>query len=166
MQETDESENPAVSVPEKRVRFRKAGGEKMVKTLTVRCPHCNQVADIFLSTNASVIILNCPTCFSPIMYFEDRIFLLSKNQVDAIKDNTTNASILKMLDRIAHSERKANRTAGKMTEVQTAKACRTPHLSVVPSKDKREKYICDDDITNLKIELALCTDSKDFIESL
>ena len=70
-----------------------------------------------------------------------------------------------MLDRIAHSGVKQTERS-KMTEVQTAKACRTPHLSVVPSKDKREKYICDDDITNLKIELALCTDSKDFIESL
>ena len=68
----------------------------MVKTLQVKCPHCNQVSEIFLSTNACVIILNCPTCFSPIMYFERKIFLLSKKQVEAIKDTTRNASVLKM----------------------------------------------------------------------
>ncbi len=138
----------------------------MVKTLTVKCPHCSHVADIYLSTNASVIILNCPTCFSPIVYFENKIYLLSKNQVDAIKSTTTNDSVLKMLDRIAHPERKVNKMAREMTKVQNAKICSLPQLQTVSLSSEREKYICDDDITNLKIELALCTDSQEFIAAL
>ena len=40
----------------------------------------------------------------PLMYFENKIFLLSKKQVDAIKGTTQNTTVLKVLDRIAHAE--------------------------------------------------------------
>lgn len=142
----------------------------MVKNLTVQCPHCHQVSDIFLSTNACVIILNCPTCFSPIMYFDKKIFLLTKNQVDAIKDTTHNAAIMRMLDRIAHPELPVRNSAKKLTQSQggtsvqvaTASACSVE----VSDRALREIQICEDDITNLRIELALCTDSQQFIDQL
>ena len=139
----------------------------MVKTLLVKCPHCNQVSEIFLSTNACVIILNCPTCFSPIMYFERKIFLLSKKQVEAIKDTTRNASVLKMLDRIAHPEHTIRNTAKKLTQVhKTGSTSGSEFLLDLSSRPDREKYICNDDITNLRIELALCSDTQQFIEHL
>ena len=48
----------------------------MVTTLHIKCPHCKQASQIFLSTSVSVIILNCPSCLSPIMYFKRKVVLL------------------------------------------------------------------------------------------
>ena len=145
-------------------------GGIMVKTLTVQCPHCHQVSDIYLSTNACVIVLNCPTCVSPIMYFEKKIFLLSEQQVNAIKDTTHNAAIMRMLDRIAHPEMPVRNVAKKATQIQSTNVCNRieSELPTVDFSDRpsRESDICNDDVMDLKIELALCGDSQQFIDNL
>jgi len=136
----------------------------MVKTLSMTCPHCNHIAELFLSTNACVIVLNCPSCFSPLMYFENKIFLLSKKQVDAIKGITQNTNVLKVLDRIAHAE--------QVTENTTVPEPCKKTINFNSSSDSwcnelhRQRDISQDDITNLRIELALCNDVQDFIDSL
>ncbi|NLD93302.1 MAG: hypothetical protein GX639_11615 [Fibrobacter sp.] len=151
-------------------------GGSMVKSLTVQCPHCHQVSDIYLSTNACVIVLNCPTCMSPIMYFENKIFLLTDKQVSAIKDTTHNAAIMRMLDRIAHPEVPVEKTAEKASMKATAHTTNSSQsLSEVSggepvhdirSRSSRDRNISPDDITNLRIELALCNDSQAFIDRL
>lgn len=148
----------------------------MVKSLTVQCPHCHQVSDIYLSTNACVIVLNCPTCMSPIMYFENKIFLLTDKQVSAIKDTTHNAAIMRMLDRIAHPEVPVEKGAEKASLKATAQSANTSQsLSEVSGglpahniskRSSRDRDISPDDITNLRIELALCNDSQAFIDRL
>lgn len=135
----------------------------MVKTLSMTCPHCNHIAELFLSTNACVIVLNCPSCFSPLMYFENKIFLLSKKQVDAIKDTTQNTTVLKVLDRIAHTE--------PATESSAANSCKkSVNFNSSPERWNNEhpqqRDISEDDITNLRIELALCNDVQDFIDGV
>ena len=141
------------------------GRRNMVKTLTVTCPHCNQVSEIYLSTNACVIILNCPACVSPIMYFEKKIFLLSEQQVKAIKGTTQNATVMKMLDKIAHPEYPAGNVVKSIKHTKKAASAadsRCVHLF----RPERQKYISEDDITNLRIELALCSDVEQFIAQI
>ncbi len=136
----------------------------MVKTLNMACPHCNHIAELFLSTNACVIVLNCPSCFSPLMYFENKIFLLSKKQVDAIKGTTQNTTVLKVLDRIAHAEPVTENFATnsyKKTENSTPSPVRLNN-----NEHTRQRDISEDDITNLRIELALCNDVQDFINAV
>lgn len=135
----------------------------MVKTLTMTCPHCNQISDLYLSTNACVIVLNCPSCYSPIMYFENKMFLLSENQVNAIKGTTQNATVLKILDKIAHPESMVNNT-GLSPYKPFINPVATPHL--FHNHIWNRKYISEDDITNLRIELGLCTDCQSFIDKL
>lgn len=135
----------------------------MVKTLSMTCPHCNHIAELFLSTNACVIVLNCPSCFLPLMYFENKIFLLSKKQVDAIKGTTQNTTVLKVLDRIAHAEpdieRPKSETCKKSVNFNSSPdRWNNEHL--------RQREISEDDITNLRIELALSKDVQDFIDVL
>ena len=135
-------------------------GEKMVKTLTMKCPHCNQIAEVFLSTNAYVIVLNCPACYSPIMYFEQKIFLLSKNQMEAIKGSTKNTTIMKILDKIANSE------AQRVPVVTKGFAEASSPVKVFHHNTLYDRYISDDDIINLRIDLGLCNDSLEFIMRL
>lgn len=141
----------------------------MVKTLMMKCPGCGQTTEVFLSTNACMIILNCPSCFSPIMYFENKIFLLTNKQVNEIKGSTQNTNIIKMLDKIAHPEHTLTQTqtAKKLTAAQQCSSCsETTHGYTHSYKPVREKYICEDDITNLRIELALSNDVGQFLESI
>jgi hypothetical protein len=108
------------------------------------------------------------------MYFENKIFLLSEKQVDAIKDTTHNAAIMRMLDRIAHPDEipveKATKT---VAHAHKKHACEAETISTSVSQSefsgrsvKRDCDICNDDVTNLKIELALCNDSLEFINRL
>ena len=139
----------------------------MVKTLIMKCPGCGQTTEVFLSTNACMIILNCPSCFSPIMYFEEKIFLLTNKQVNEIKGSTHNTNIIKMLDKIAHPEHSLTQTAKKLSSTQQCSSCADTTQGYSQTyKPAREKYICDDDITNLRIELALCNDIGQFIDNI
>jgi hypothetical protein len=140
------------------------GEDCVVKTLTVKCPHCAQVSKIFLSTNACVIILNCPSCYTPIMYFDRKIFLLSKNQIEAIKNNSQDSAVMRMLHRIAKTEMPMKDSAKKAARSYHAIA--ESAVSCIPVYSKGEKYITDDDVTNLRIELELCKDSGEFINRI
>jgi hypothetical protein len=103
------------------------------------------------------------------MYFEKKIFLLSQNQVKAIKGTTQNAAVLKMLDKIAHPsepERQAMNSVSKIANVHHITSCNSVPVHKISEPVVQRKYICDDDITNLRIELALCNDSKYFIDSM
>lgn len=135
----------------------------MVKTLSMTCPHCNHIAELFLSTNACVIVLNCPSCFSPLMYFENKIFLLSKKQVDAIKGTTQNTNVLKVLDRIAHAEPVTERAVSEPFKKEVNFNSPPDHWN---NEHPMQRDISEDDITNLRIELALCNDVQEFIDAV
>jgi len=101
------------------------------------------------------------------MYFEEKIFLLTNKQVNEIKGSTQNTNIIKMLDKIAHPEHSLTQATKKLTVAQQCSSCSdTTHGYSHVYKPVREKYICDDDITNLRIELALCNDVGRFLESI
>ncbi len=137
----------------------------MIQELKVTCPHCHQVAEIFLSTNACVIILNCPSCSSPIMYFDQKIFILSDNQIEAIKNKARSSSMMNMLKEMAQPEEQLPLQKTAVHEGH-ALACQsdsgTPCFGSAPSKI----HIGADDITNLRIELALCNDVQEFIKKM
>jgi hypothetical protein len=137
----------------------------MIQELKVTCPHCHQVAEIFLSTSACVIILNCPSCSSPIMYFDQKIFILSDNQIEAIKNKARSSSMMNMLKEIAQPEKQLplQKTAvheGHAPAYQSGSGA--PCFVSSPSKI----HIGADDITNLRIELALCNDVQEFINRM
>ena len=137
----------------------------MVKTLTVKCPHCNQISEIFLSTNACVIILNCPTCLSPVMYFDRKIFPLSRHQIEEIKETRESGAMMKILERLSKTEEPVVKTARKLAQASSPSFKNSDNYSE-NLFHQREKYINEDDITNLRIELALCADSAEFINLL
>ncbi|MBN1129987.1 MAG: hypothetical protein JXA71_13425 [Chitinispirillaceae bacterium] len=138
----------------------------MITTLSIKCPHCEQVSQIFLSTSVCVIILNCPSCLSPIMYFKHKIFLLDPKQLKRLTSDTRSSMLSKLLEKITDSEATAQCGVKKTASAyhQAAGMVSTAHK--VTATDRCEKYITDDDCTNLRIELELCHDSLDFINRL
>ncbi len=142
----------------------------MVQELKMTCPHCKQVAEIYLSTNACVIILNCPSCCSPIMYFDQKIFILSRNQMEAIKNKAANGTTINMLRNIVEpgekpSERHFAPQSQRGDWDGSGLSAECPPQVQVRVPEQRTN-IDKDDITNLKIELALCNDIDDFISRM
>lgn len=140
----------------------------MITTLNVKCPHCEQVSQIFLSTTVCVIILNCPSCLSPIMYFKHKIFLLDPKQLKKITGASRNSMISKLLEQIAGSETPTHCAVKKSAQqIQNGPTMLLAgHAQKAVAVEQSEKYITEDDCTNLRIELELCNDSLEFINRI
>ena len=137
----------------------------MVKTLNIKCPSCSQNFTLYLSIDTSMVILDCPTCCSSIIFYKSRSFSLSKSQIDRIKKCKQESSVLKILHRITGQETKVrclhhNKATNYRAEVGR---CRNKFISIIKSNTD---FISQDDIVNLRIELETCMDSGSFIEKL
>lgn len=134
-------------------------GGNMVQTLSMKCPHCSQISDVFLSSNASVIILNCPVCTTPMLYFENRIFPLSDEQIEDIRNSRQDRAVMQILQSIVHDN-------GTVSNAIKAPGTAVKNSPPIVTSVTGGKYISEDDITNLRIELELCRDSQEFIDNL
>jgi hypothetical protein len=139
----------------------------MVKTLSIECPHCSKTFDVFLSSNASMVILNGPLCLTPLIYYKTRCFVLSKHQIDRIRKSRQDTTVLKILHSIAREEPKI------WHQRAPARRCRTDGVPVAkyiaPRAEFRssgDAHITRDDIINLRIELETCADCGQFIERI
>jgi hypothetical protein len=102
------------------------------------------------------------------MYFRRKIFLLDPRQLKKISGNTQESVVIKLLEQICGAEATAS--------LSPKKAVRSAHIgengSFIPIVNKvavetrAECSITEDDCTNLRIELELCTDSQKFIDRL
>lgn len=139
----------------------------MVQELVVKCPHCQQVAEIYLSTNACVIVLNCPTCSSPIMYFDHKIFLLSNKQLEALKNNTRHNAMNEIRKMAQPPQLPVHKKQVQHKHASQENMCdMSPRAVISSGASSKNILIGQDDITNLKIELALCDDVQQFIDKM
>jgi len=96
------------------------------------------------------------------LYFDDQVFILSKNQVDTIRNTRHGRAIMRIMEHIKQSANALSCLNQNSAAGETSKS-----LSAVHSNAPRyEKYITEDDVTNLRIELELCEDSGEFINKL
>jgi hypothetical protein len=112
-----------------------------------------------------MVILDCPTCCSSIIFYKSRSFSLSKSQIDRIKKCKQESSVLKILHRITGQETKVrclhhNKAGNYRGEVGRSRN------KFIPMIKSNTEFISQDDIVNLRIELETCMDSGSFIEKL
>jgi hypothetical protein len=140
----------------------------MVNTLSIECPHCSKKFDVFLSSSATMVILNCPLCLTPLIYYKTRCFVLSKKQVDRIRKSRQDTTALKILHSIAREET-GNWNQGLSVDIAETKRVEPIHVSYESHPVHSlalASSITTDDIVNLKIDLETCTDAKHFIDKL
>ena len=130
-----------------------------MKPLCIKCPQCKEISELFLGSEAYMIVLNCPACNAALMYYYGKTFEIDKGEMEKIQGNlqmTTVQGILKSI----HA-----REQGKTVPAPAAAALagRPHHKAGSPI---REEPFASDDITNLKIELALSKDVGDFVQKL
>ena len=122
----------------------------------VKCPQCKEASELFLGSEAYMIVLNCPACSAALMYYYGKTFEIDEREMEKIQGNLQMTSVQGMLKNISSREQ------GRATAVQTAE----PRPSHKAGSPIREVPLDQDDILNLKIELALTKDANDFIRSL
>ena len=107
-------------------------------------------------------MLTCPSCASPMLYFDDQVFILSKNQMDTIRNTRHGRAIMRIMEHIKHN---ANVLSSCLNSDSGAdKLSKSLPETVAHGRIPRyQKYITEDDVTNLRIELELCKDSGEFI---
>ncbi len=137
----------------------------MVKTLAIDCPHCAKTFEVFLSNKVSMVILNCPLCAIPLIYYKTRCFVLNRRQIERIRNSRQDATVLKILYSIAKAQPEAkcsHHASGHFQPAAHGGNCCTQPATFLPYTN----YITRDDILNLRIELEMCADSQQFIDRL
>ena len=142
---------------------RRLKGITMVKTLNIKCPSCSQNFTLYLTIDTSMVILDCPTCCSSIIFYKCRSFSLSKSQIERIKKCKQESSVLKILHRITGQDTKVRCLQHKEKHYHSEAG--SSHKMVSMAKSNFD-YITQDDIVNLRIELETCKDAGNFIENI
>ena len=137
----------------------------MVTTITIECPHCKKSFEVLLSNNASMIILSCPACSVPLIYYKTRCFMLNRNQIDRIRKSRRDTTVLKILHRISQEQPRAG-FAEYVSGGRPLVHCCPDLYATIASFSQSENFITRDDIINLRIELETCADSGQFIERM
>ncbi len=134
----------------------------MVRNFKIQCPVCHDVCELYLSTSAPIVILNCPNCWTPMLYNENGVFALSESQLSELARNRE-FSILSLLEKVARSGRAEKKQAGHdpLTLQSTTIGTSSP-----PAGFDMRQVITGDDIVDLRIELATCKDALDFINRM
>jgi Zn ribbon nucleic-acid-binding protein len=129
-----------------------------VKPIQIKCPHCKDASELLLESEAHMIVLNCPACGTAMMYYYGKTFGIDESEMSKIQGSlhmTTVQGILK--------GGPGAREPGSLTAVVRNSDAWPAHKIGAPV---REKPFAQDDITNLKIELALTKDVNDFIQGI
>jgi len=138
----------------------------MVNKIVVECSLCHQVSDLFLSTGARIVIFNCPSCWAPVLYYNEKIYILTDKQIDEIVNNASQSNILQVLNRITaelNSEQVHSHVHGHEHAHRQLTVSKVPAPSVL---HHGRGVISNDDVLNLRIELENCMDVSQFVSSL
>jgi hypothetical protein len=101
------------------------------------------------------------------MYFDQKIFVLSENQVEAIKNKARSSAMMNMLKKIAQPEElPVKKNAAYQSNEKQSLCPIQPSTAHLQPSFQRKIHIGSDDIINLRIELALCNDVQEFIDKI
>lgn len=141
----------------------------MVKKLTVECRQCHQVSDLFLTTDARVVIFNCPSCWSTLMYHDGGLYVLNHAQVQQIVNSTDQGEMTKVLQSITGKAAELVAVPGSTRgEKKSAVGVRCAEGGTEGHVLQRsqECVLTSDDVVNLRIELETCADVAEFLSHL
>lgn len=139
----------------------------MIKLIKIKCPICREVSELFLSIDPSVIILNCPECWSPLMYDKSEVHILSQQEMRKITAPSPQKNINKIFEKTLKKNLPHTDKASAMKS-QPASMNQSPSIvpALPPPYTKSQKRITSDDVLNLRIELEQCTDVLEFIQHI
>ncbi len=128
-----------------------------MKPLYIKCPQCKEANELVLESEAYMIVLHCPSCNTALMYYYGKTFTIDEGEMDKIRGNTQMTTVRGIL------KNPGARDSGKTADVVRRADVLASHQAGAPV---RESPFAQDDITNLKIDLARAKDVNDFIQGM
>lgn len=132
----------------------------MVRTIKIKCPQCKHNSELFLSMNPTIIVLNCPECWTPLLLDKNGVRTVTKQEIKEMVEHTplakpeANFDVPEYLD----SYKRKLKVLGTSSEVtfQNTKQGRMVH----------RESITIDDVLDLRIELERCLDVNHFLNKI
>jgi hypothetical protein len=128
-----------------------------VKPIQIKCPHCKETSELVLESEAHMVVLNCPACSTAMMYYYGKTFVIDESEMTKIQGSLHMTTVQGLL------KGSGSRETGPHTAVVRQPDLYPAHQAGAPV---REKPFAQDDIVNLKIDLALTKDVNDFIRGI
>ena len=128
-----------------------------MKPLYLKCPQCKEANDLLLKSEAQMIVLHCPACNAALMYYYGKTFSIDKDEMEKIQGNSQMTTVRGII------KNPGGRDSGKRADVVRRAEVLPSHQAGAPV---REIPFAQDDITNLKIDLARSKDVNDFIQGM
>jgi len=138
----------------------------MIKQMKIQCPRCLERCQLNLSTDATVVVLNCPTCWTPILRHRSGVYVLSEHQMSLLSSEKSSQALMQMLNEM-RAEKVDSPTAIDVVDNHKRELVKVPQTVTKPFISQRnQSYITKDDLVNLRIDLATCDDVMDFINRI
>ncbi len=138
----------------------------MIRSIEIKCPLCGEVSELFLSMNPTVIVLNCPECWTPLMYSRDEVRILSQNELNTIAAPETETVLDNFFDDITHQEETGGHPAPFQRGMPHSKKLTNRNLMLKTPEMPSRNVITADDIVDLRIELEQCDDVIQFLDKM
>lgn len=133
----------------------------MIRSIKIKCPLCGEESELFLSMNPTVIVLNCPECWTPLMYTQNEIRVLSEHELNTITAPSTETVLENFFDKITHKKHMTNHQAAYENGMPA-----NQNYGYAAPQATTGNVITTDDVLNLHMELSQCDDVLQFIEKL
>jgi hypothetical protein len=145
---------------------------KKINLIKIECSFCDEKLELFLSINPSIIILNCPKCWAPLLYTNEEVRILTELEMRKIPVSNKQKSIKNIIDKTFPSECKDkpkqfthdNPTYRKNRSFTKNNYQNSPSMPTTRTCSRRT--ISKDDIIDLRIALAQCNDIKQLLEKI
>lgn len=121
----------------------------MIQLLHFTCPACNKESTLYLSMNPVAIVLNCPVCWASLMHDKKKVKLLTSKEMEEL----SNQSHKPVEQEIPFN--KGYPLPAPATEFNYSPPCHEEH-----------GIITNDDIIDLKIDLAQCNNIEQFLAKI
>lgn len=128
-----------------------------MKPIQIQCPHCRETSSLSLELEARMVVMQCPACNGAMMYYYGKTFAIDSGEMEKIRHNRHMTTVQGVV------RGPGSREAEPHTAVVRQADSHPAHQAGAPV---REIPFGQDDITNLKIELALAKDVNDFIRGM
>jgi hypothetical protein len=140
--------------------------------VSIQCPKCEAVSDLYLGSEAFMIVLNCPNCGIPLIYYYGKNFEVNEIQIKQIQNNGYLKNAGDLLKSISQCGVKMNapKSVKPYSPVSKIKSRRQKigrrYSNHLLGQSVRAEYFTKDDLLNLKIELETCFCVEDFLSRI
>ena len=144
----------------------------MINLIKIKCPFCGEKSELFLSINPSIIILNCPECWAPLMYNNDEVRILTEQEMRKIPASNKQKSIKNILNKTFPPECKSEHNqfthdSPILPKNRSFTKSNYQNSPLMPAtRTCARNKISKDDIIDLRIALAQSNDIQQLLEKI